>query len=65
MSDVPEKTIDELRQMMAHDQLTAQALTAGYLRRIAELDHAGPTLRSVIEVNPDAQAIAAALGEGA
>jgi amidase len=60
---VPEKTIDELQQMMARDELTAQALTEGYLRRIAELDRAGPTLRSVIEVNPDAPAIAAALDD--
>jgi amidase len=60
---VPEKTIDELQQMMARDELTAQALTEGYLQRIAELDQAGPNLRSVIEVNPDAPAIAAALDE--
>ena len=58
---MPEKTIDELQQMMAQDELTSQALTEGYLRRIAELDQAGPNLRAVIEVNPDAVDIAAAL----
>ena len=36
-----------------------------YLDGIDEIDRKGPTLRSVIEVNPDALAIADALGRGA
>lgn len=41
--------------------LTAVGLTESYLRRIREIDQAGPRLNSVIEINPDALAIAAAL----
>ncbi|MFO0229676.1 amidase family protein, partial [Gemmatimonas sp.] len=38
--------------------LTSSTLTAAYLARIAAIDAAGPRLRSVIEVNPDAMAMA-------
>jgi amidase len=37
---------------------TARAIAELYLGRIAALDQAGPSLRSVIELNPDALAIA-------
>jgi amidase len=47
-----------LQQQLASGELTAVALTAAYLERIAEIDAAGPTLRAVIEVNPDAEQIA-------
>ncbi len=53
-----EATIDELQARMAAGKLSARELSAAYLERIAQVDHAGPTLRSVIEVNPDALAIA-------
>ena len=56
-----EATIDGLQAEMAAGKLTAQELTAAYLQRIAEIDRAGPTLRAVIEVNPDALQIAAGL----
>lgn len=56
-----EATIDELQAQMAAGTLTARELTAAYLQRIAEIDQAGPTLRAVIEVNPDALQIAAGL----
>ncbi|MCC6433313.1 MAG: amidase, partial [Gemmatimonadaceae bacterium] len=39
--------------------LTSRTLTAAYLARIAAIDASGPTLRSVIERNPDALSIAA------
>ncbi|MCX7706735.1 MAG: amidase family protein, partial [Anaerolineae bacterium] len=41
--------------------LTAVALVENYLARIEAIDRAGPRLNSVIEVNPDALEIAAAL----
>ncbi len=44
---------------MAHGELTSVALTQAFLGRIATIDQAGPTLRAVIEVNPEALAIAA------
>ena len=41
--------------------LTARRLTEAYLFRIGALDRQGPELRSVIETNPEALAIADAL----
>ena len=46
---------------MAAGRLTALGLTQAYLGRIAALDRAGPALHSVIELNPEAEAIATAL----
>jgi amidase len=54
-----EATVSELTAQMAKGTLTSRALTAAYLARIAAIDAAGVQLRSVIEVNPDALAIAA------
>jgi len=56
-----EATIAGLQTAMAGGALTARELTAAYLARIRALDRAGPRLRSVIELNPDARRIAAAL----
>lgn len=55
-----EATIDDLQARMAAGELTALALTNAYLERIAAIDQAGPSLRAVLEINPDALAIAAA-----
>ena len=46
---------------MSSGEISAEALTQAYLERINEIDKSGPTLNSVIEVNPDALAIAASL----
>jgi amidase len=56
-----EPTIAELQVAMGSGQLTAQALVQHYLARIDSLDKDGPALHSVIEVNPQALDIAAAL----
>ena len=56
-----EATIAQLQDAMAAGSLTALELTRAYLERIATIDHAGPRLNSIIETNPDAEAIAAAL----
>ena len=58
---VEETTIADLRSAMESGALDARRLTAMYLGRIDALDRAGPTLNSVIEVNPDAERIAADL----
>jgi amidase len=50
-----------LRAELAAGRVSAASVTRVYLRRIAALDDAGPTLGAVIEVNPDAEAIARAL----
>ena len=59
--DVKEKTIAELQSAMQAGKATSQQLVQLYLARIAALDKAGPTLNSIIELNPDALTIAAAL----
>jgi amidase len=56
--DFVEKTIPELQAAMASGQLTSAGLTMGYISRIQSLN---PTLHAVIEVNPDAIAIATSL----
>jgi amidase len=59
--DVVELSATDARDRMASGQLTSEALTRAYLDRIAKIDDAGPTLSSVIELNPRAAADAAAL----
>jgi amidase len=49
---VQEKSIDELEAMLAAGTMTATGLAENYLERIAMLDRAGPTLRSVIVTAP-------------
>ena len=56
-----ELTISELQQGMAKGEHTAKSLVKAYLERIADLDKKGPAVNAVIEINPDAQAIAEAL----
>jgi amidase len=59
--ELDELTVADLQAGMQSGRWTARALTERYLARIAEIDAAGPSLRSVIEVNPDALAIADAM----
>ena len=56
-----EATVSELQARMAAGMLTSRELCEAYLERIDAVDRRGPTLRSIIEVNPDALAIAEAL----
>ena len=56
-----EATIAELREGMTSGKLSAAALTDFYLARIEGIDRRGPGVNAVIEVNPDAREIAAAL----
>jgi amidase len=53
-----EATIEDLQRRMAAGELTARALTQAYLERIAQIDKAGPKLNAIIELNPDALALA-------
>ena len=54
-------SLADLQRAMADGSLTAPALTTSYLSRIEAMDRRGPTLRAVLEVNPDAMAQATAL----
>ena len=56
-----EITIGELQHGMMSGKYTARSITEKYLARIEEIDKHGPEINSVIEVNPDALAIADAL----
>lgn len=58
---VEERSISELVAEMAAGRATSEQLTAAYLARIQALDRSGPTLRSVLSVNPNALADARAL----
>ncbi len=59
--EMEEATVADLQKRMSAGSLTASALTQRYLERIAAIDKRGPALNSVIELNPDALSIAAAL----
>ena len=59
--EVEEPSIDALQSAMTQGRATARAITQAYLDRIERLDRKGPTLRSVLETNPDALTIADAL----
>ena len=59
--EVRETTLDDVQKKMREGAITSKELTQIYLERIKEIDRQGPELRSVIEVNPDALAIAEGL----
>ncbi|MGH9942619.1 MAG: amidase [Pyrinomonadaceae bacterium] len=59
--DLEEATIAGLQEMMRAGKLSARVLADEYLKRIEKLDKRGPALNSVIEINPDAESIAADL----
>ena len=59
--DIVEAPVAALQEAMSAGRTTSRALTAQYLARIKAIDKAGPRINAVIEVNPDALAIAAAL----
>jgi amidase len=59
--ELEEATIADLQEGMRTGRLTARAIAERYLARIDALDGKGPALRSVLERNPDALALADAL----
>jgi len=59
--ELDEITIADLQAGMASGKFSARSITEKYLARIEEIDKQGPALKSVIEVNPEALAIADAL----
>lgn len=54
-------SIGQLQQQMQAGTLDSAQLARQFLDRIAQLDQAGPTLRAVIQTNPDALALAGQL----
>ncbi len=57
-ADHGQMTVAELQALMAAGKLTSVQLTQEFLTRIQQIDQSGPGLNSVIEVNPDALALA-------
>src|SRR6266446_1755360 len=56
--DPTEKTVAQLQAAMASGQITSVQLVNFYVDRILQLDQNGPGVNAVIELNPDALAIA-------
>jgi amidase len=61
--DLREYDIAALQTAMQSGELNSQGIVGYYLAEIARIDHAGPELRSIIEINPDAMEIAASLDQ--
>lgn len=59
--ELDEITIPELQEGMSSGRFTSESLVEKYTARIHEIDKQGPAINSVIELNPDAPAIAQAL----
>src|SRR5688572_12937749 len=59
--ELEELSVSELQQGLAAKRFTSVGLVQQYHQRIESVDRSGPRLRSVIELNPDAFAIAEAL----
>ncbi len=60
-TDLDEITIAELQEGMKSGKYTARSVAELYLERIEKIDRHGPTVNSIIELNPDALNIAEAL----
>ncbi len=61
--ELNEVTIAELQEKMSSGKLTSEEITRKYLTRIDQLNTTGPELRAVIEINPEALAIARQMDE--
>lgn len=61
--ELDEITIPELQDGMKSGKFTARSLVEKYSARIDEIDKRGPAVNAIIELNPDALAIADALDQ--
>src|SRR5215469_14773568 len=61
--ELDEITISELQDGLKSGKFTASSLVENYTARIEEIDKQGPAVNAVIEMNPDAAAIAATLDQ--
>ena len=59
--ELAEASIADLQAAMSRGNLTSVELVNAYLARIKSIDKSGPKINSIIELNPDAKAIAAEL----
>src|SRR5690606_10380836 len=56
--EILESEISQLQKGFQDGTFTVKDVVQAYLERIEEIDHSGPTLKSIITINPDAIAIA-------
>src|SRR5687767_8813647 len=56
--ELEEMTITQLQAAMKLGRFTSKSLIAKYMDHISDIDRDGPRLNSVIELNPEASAIA-------
>ncbi|HXM36750.1 MAG TPA: amidase [Pyrinomonadaceae bacterium] len=56
-----EITIAQLQEGMRSGKFTSLSITEKYLQRIKDIDTSGPAINAIIEINPEAQAIARTL----
>jgi amidase len=61
LAELDELTISDLQESMRSEKFSSQSITRKYLERIEEIDKNGPQINSLIEINPEATAIATAL----
>jgi amidase len=61
--ELDEITISDLQDGMKSGKFTARSLVEKYTARIQDIDKQGPAVNAVIELNPDAPAIADALDQ--
>lgn len=59
--ELEEATVAQLQEWMSSGRRSARDITEDYLERVEKIDRRGPSVNSVIETNPDARDIAAAL----
>jgi amidase len=59
--ELDEITIADLQAGMSSGRFSSRSTTEKYLARIEEIDRRGPAVNSIIEINPEAQAIAESL----
>lgn len=61
--ELEEMTIADLQEGMEQGRFTAQSIAEAYMARIESVDRQGPSTNAVIELNPDALAIAKQLDQ--
>jgi amidase len=61
LGDYVEHDVTRLQAAMEQGEVSSRQLVAWYLERIETVDRDGPALNAIIEINPDALGIAAAL----
>jgi amidase len=63
ITDIVEASIADLQAAMSSGAMTSRSIVEAYLARIEALDKNGPMLNAVLELNPEALAIADALDQ--